>query len=334
MKHIIVTLFCLFLLCACGTKRQYFTPSYEDGVLNSSGSLGAKIIDYNIASAKLNNSKTIFKNDGILDFKLEKNYTLLHYQNGEFVVADNRGNLKILNSDKEELYTYQFYASVLSVALDGDDIALILANNTIVLANRSLGVKFSKTFTQAVAQDYRFAAPVFLGELIIYPTLDGKLVVFSRLSSQIIKDVIVSSQDFFNNIIHLSVLGDKMIAASGKKIIVVTPVKTFYLDLDIKEVLVDDNAIFILGKDGSVIKTDFELKKLDEKKFEFAIFNKASIYGNHLYIFEKMGFLIKCDTKLENIEIFKLEGAIDKKSFMDGNKFYYDNRILDLDKVL
>ncbi|EAH6026370.1 hypothetical protein EGQ49_07645, partial [Campylobacter upsaliensis] len=72
----------------------------------------------------------------------------------------------------------------------------------------------------------------------------------------------------------------------------------------------------------------------DEKKFEFAIFNKASIYGNHLYIFEKMGFLIKCDTKLENIEIFKLEGAIDKKSFMDKNKFYYDNRILDLDKVL
>ena len=164
--------------------------------------------------------------------------------------------------------------------------------------------------------------------------MDGKLVVFSRLSSQIVKDVIVSSQDFFNNIIHLSVLGDKMIAASGKKIIVVTPVKTFYLDLDIKEVLVDDNAIFILGKDGSVIKTDFELKKLDEKKFEFAIFNKASIYGNHLYIFEKMGFLIKCDTKLENIEIFKLEGAIDKKSFMDKNKFYYDNRILDLDKVL
>ncbi|EAL52256.1 probable lipoprotein Cj0396c [Campylobacter upsaliensis RM3195] len=53
-----------------------------------------------------------------------------------------------------------------------------------------------------------------------------------------------------------------------------------------------------------------------------------------MYIFEKMGFLIKCDTKLENIEIFKLEGAIDKKSFMDGNKFYYDNRILDLDKVL
>ena len=60
MKHIIVTLFCLFLLCACGTKRQYFTPSYEDGVLNSSGSLGAKIVDYNIASAKQSSKMTAF----------------------------------------------------------------------------------------------------------------------------------------------------------------------------------------------------------------------------------------------------------------------------------
>ncbi|QBL11539.1 hypothetical protein [Campylobacter helveticus] len=334
MKNVIVALFCLFLLCACGTKRQYFTPSYEDGVLNSSENLRAKIVDYNIASAKLSDDKAIFKNEGILDFKLEKDYMLLHYQDGEFVIADNDGNLKILNADKEELYTHKFDASVLSVALNGDDIALVLANNTIVLANRSLGVKFSKTFTQAIAQDNRFAAPIFLGELIVYPTLDGKLIIFSRVSSQIVKDVVVSAQDFFNNIIHLSVLDDKMIAASGKKIIVVTPTKTFYLDTDIKEVLVDKNAIFILGKDGSVVKTDFELRKLNEKKFEFAIFNKASIYENSLYIFEKMGFLIKCDVELEDVKIFKLEGAIDKKSFMDRNKFYYDSYILDLDKVL
>ncbi len=41
-------------------------------------------------------------------------------------------------------YNFQFGASVVGVASNGDDLALVLANNTIVLANRSLGINLVK----------------------------------------------------------------------------------------------------------------------------------------------------------------------------------------------
>lgn len=331
MKTIILSLSFILLFCACGTKRQYFTPDKIDGTLNQTHNLKAKIVDTNLFSAKLSNDMAIIKNEeNIENFKLEKNYALIAYQDGEFITADNDGNLKIFDSNHQELYSEKFDASVLSAALDGDDLALVLADNTIVLTNRSLGVKFSQTLTPAIAQDSRVAAPVFLDSVIVYPTLDGKLVVFSRQAGQVARDIIVSAEYFFNNIIYFKVMDDKMIAATAKKIIAFSPSKTLSLNAEIKDVVLDGNFIFILLKDGNVIKTDLDLKKISEKKFEFAIFTQASIYNNHLYIIEKTGYLIKCDLNLENVQVFKLPDIDEKMSFMGTSKFYYADKILDL----
>ncbi|MDN2915282.1 hypothetical protein PAK03_09535, partial [Campylobacter jejuni] len=76
----------------------------------------------------------------------------------------------------------------------------------------------------------------------------------------------------------LSVIVDKLIAATAKKIIVVRPARTLYLDADIKDVALSDDGIFILEKDGTIIKTYYNLRKIAEKKFEFAIFVKSNIY--------------------------------------------------------
>lgn len=190
---------------------------------------------------------------------------LLAYQDGEYFTADNNGNLKIFDNSYNEIYSFQFDASVVGVASNGDDLALVLANNTIVLANRSLGIKFSQTLTSAPAQDSRTANPIFLDNIIVYPTLDGKILILSRNNLQIIKDVVISAENFFNNVIHLSVIGDKLIAATAKKIIVVSPARTLYLDADIKDVALSDDGIFILEKDGTIIKTDYNLRKIAEK---------------------------------------------------------------------
>lgn len=329
MKKIYLTIFCLLLLVGCGTKRQYFKPTQVDGKLISNGTLKNKIIDWNLNAAKLDEG-VIYKGKGIIAFKLEKNYNLLNYHDGEFITADNDGNLKIFNNAQEEIYAYKFDSSVVSAALDGDDLALILANNTIVLANRSLGIRFSQNLTPAPAQDNRVATPIFSSQLILYPTLDGKLIVFSRNTQKILKEIVISVADFFNNVIYLNAFDDKIIAATSNKLIMVLPHKILHLNAQIKDLIVDKNYIFVLCKDGNIIKTDFELNKIVEKKFEFAIFNKAQIYERFLYIFEKNGYLIKSDLNFENITIFKLEEAVDKMSFMSNGKFYYDNKILDL----
>ncbi|HEG8214395.1 TPA: hypothetical protein SF022_001721, partial [Campylobacter jejuni] len=219
MKKIFLTLFCLIFLCACGTKRQYFEPEQTNGDLSHNGNLKSKIVDWNLVSAKLSNNTAILKNNISIDkFKLPKNYILIAYQDGEYFTADDNGNLKIFDNSYNEIYNFQFDASVVGVASNGDDLALVLANNTIVLANRSLGIKFSQTLTSAPAQDSRTANPIFLDNIIVYPTLDGKILILSRNNLQVIKDVVISAENFFNNVIHLSVIGDKLIAVTAKKI--------------------------------------------------------------------------------------------------------------------
>lgn len=95
MRQFFLISFCLIFLCACGTKRQYFEPSQTDGKLSSNDSLKSSIVDWNTISAKLKNNQVILKNDAIIeDFKLDKGYILLAYQEGEFIEADDNGNLK------------------------------------------------------------------------------------------------------------------------------------------------------------------------------------------------------------------------------------------------
>lgn len=323
-------LLCLLLFSACGTKRQYFEPEKIEGKLSYDEKLKSKIIDTNLDFARLRNNQVLDKNGVIDDFVLEKGFTLLKYEADEFVIADKDGNLKIVNVLGEELYAHKFDAAVLSVALSGDDIALVLADNTIILANRSLGVKMSQTLTSAPAQDSRVASPYFLDTIIVYPSLDGKLVIVDKSAQKVIKDVVVSSEDFFNNVIYLDIVNDMMIAATAKKVVVVSPTQTFSLDEDIRNAVVADNFIFIFAKNGNIIKTNLKLNKLVEKKFKFAIYNESSVFNKHLYVFEKTGYLIKSDLNLENIQVFRLKSAVDEKSFMKEGKFYYSNKILNL----
>lgn len=331
MKYLVAIFLC-FLLFGCGTKRQYFNPKHIEAELKSNGNLNSGIDDWTLYAANLQNNKVITKDSGLNEkFKLPKSYILLAYSDNEFFTADLNGNLKIFNNDNEETFNYKFDAAVVSVSANGDDLALVLADNTIVLANRSLGIKYSQTLTPAPAQDSRAAAPIFLDNTIIYPSLDGKILILSKDNYENLKDIIISAEPFFNNVIYLHLLmNDRIIAGVTKKVMVITPKEQFSLNADVKDIVSNENNIFILTKDGEIIKTDLNLKVLNKTKFDFAIFTKATIYNQNLYVFEKTGYLIKLDLNLNQSQVFKLSSAIDKLTFMGDGKFYYSNKILNL----
>ena len=330
-KQLLSAFLAAFVLCACGTKREYYEPPKNlDGKLSYDEKLQSSIIDTNLDYAFLKNAEVLDKNGVIKHFKLEKGFTLLKFEGGEFVIADKKGNFKILDENSEEIYAYNFDAAVLSVALSGDDMALLLADNTIILANRSLGVKFSQTLTQAPAQDKRVASPYFMESIIIYPTLDGKLVILDKASQKIIRDVVVSSEDFFNNVIFLNVVNEVMIAATSKRVVAVSAEQTYTLDEDIRNVTNFRDFIFIFGKNGNIIKTNLKLERLVEKKFKYAIYNESSVFNEHLYVFEKTGYLFKSDLNLGHSKVYRLKGAVDEKAFMKEGRFYYDNKVLKL----
>lgn len=330
MKQILLVLLCLFLFNACGTKRQYFEPEVIEKKLSYDEKLSSSIQDNNSNFASLANNQVISADGVIENFKLEKGYTLLRHEADEFFMADDNGNLKIVDQEGQEFFSHKFDAAVLAIGTRGDDLALVLADNTIVFYNRSLGLRFHQTLAQAPAQDSRVATPYILESIVVYPTLDGKLVILDKINLKIIRNILVGSEDFFNNIIFLKIIDDKMFASSAKRVLIVSPQETYTLNEEIKNISLDDENVFIFTKDGTIIKTDFRLKELARKKFNFAIFNESEIYNKHLFIFEKTGYLIESDLNLQNIKIYSLKDAVDEKTFMKEGKFYYSNKILNL----
>ncbi|TDJ87219.1 hypothetical protein E2O24_03290 [Campylobacter volucris] len=330
MKHFYLFIIALIFLSACGTKREYYQPAQIDKLTSTPKGIKGKIVDFNNNVAQLNNNAFIDNFGNIIKFKLDKNYDIINTYQDEILAADDNGNFKIFNINGEELFSYKFNESVVAANVDGDDIALVLASNTLVYANKNLGIKMIQNLGSAYAQDSRFANPQFLNTIIIYPMLNGKLAIVSKNSLKIIREIIVSSEEFFNNVIYLEIKDDKMIAATEKKVIVVSPNRTLYFNEDIKEINVGDNEIFILSKDGKIIKTDFNLRKINEIKFQFALFSKSTFFNDFLYVFEKTGYLIKIDSNLQTYTVYKFSEAVDKKSFMKQDKFFYNDKVLQL----
>ncbi|HEC1797841.1 TPA: hypothetical protein R1763_001283 [Campylobacter lari] len=330
MKHFYLFIITLIFFSACSTKREYYQPTQLEQLPYNSKNINGKIVNFNNNIAQLNNNTFIDNKGNITALKINKNYNILNIRQEEILIADNDGNFKILNLQGEELFSHKFNESVVSANVDGDDIALILASNTLVYANKNLGIRMLQNLGTAYAQDSRYANPYFLNTIIIYPMLNGKLAILNKSTLKVSKEILVSSEEFFNNIIYLHVKNDTMVAATAQKIIVVTPNRTLYLNENIKEVNINDKEIFILTKDGRVIKNDYNLRKIDEIKFQFALFSKSTLYNDSLYIFEKTGYLIKLNTNLKDFTVYKLNEAIDKKSFMANGKFFYHNKVLQL----
>ena len=331
IKALSLPILAAFILSACGTKREYYEPpKVLDGKLSYTSELQSSIISANADYAVLKNGEVLDKGGVIRHFKLEKGFKLLKFEGGEFVLADNNGNLRILDENAEKIFEHKFDAAVLAATMEGDDIALILADNTIVLTNRSLGVRFSQTLTAAPARDMRVASPYFLNSIIIYPSLDGKIVIVDRASLKVARDVVVSSEDFFNNVIYLSVVDELLIAATPRRVVVVSSEQTYKFDEELRTIVVAGGSIFIFGKNGNIIKTNLALNKQKEKKFKYAIYNEASVFNEALFVFEKTGYLFKMDLNLENEKIYRLKKAVGEKAFMKEGKFYYDDKVLNL----
>jgi hypothetical protein len=192
-------------------------------------------------------------------------------------------------------------------------------------------VFFQKKSDTVTAVDSRIAAPYFLGTLVIFPTLDGRLAIVDKNSGAVVNNVVVSGEREFNNIIFLDVAGERMFAATAKRVIVINSNGSInYLDKEIKDAVVADESVFIFTKDGKVFLCDLELKILSEKKFPFAIFAGVSA-DKKLYILEKMGYLIKSDLELKEFEIFKFPSKIDDFLFITKEKIFYKDSFYTLE---
>ena len=328
---LILTILVSVFFAGCSTKRQYFEPFDENitGEVSFEGNLPSKIVASNYNGATLANGNVIAKTGVNSNFKLAKNEKFLGEFEGKFVSTNEKGALKVSDESGNLLLDTYIDTQALSAAINGDDLAVVGSNNTIYLIKiSSNSVVMNQELRQAYAVDSRVASPVFVEQLVIYPSLDGLLVIADRYNGRIIRDMVVSDQPFFNNAIDLKVLGDNMYATTQAKILLVSTMGTKSYNGEIRSVLFGNDRIYAFLKDGVVDMLDLNLNKIKSKKFTFALFAGAGIAGNSLNIVEKTGYLIKTDLNLENEQIFELNDEIDEKTFVNSNAFYHDDKFL------
>lgn len=330
MRKILILLITALLFASCTTKRSYFEPEVVAGDIEFDGKIPDDIINISAFGATLENGKVLDIDGLIQDLKLEKSEKFLGKFDDMVAISKTNGDLEIKQS-QTTIFSHNFKAEIISLNIENGDLAALSSDNKIYLINLESGnILLKHDCGISFAQDSRAAAPVFLGSIAIFPTLDGKVFMADRKSGNLIRSITISDEPFFNNVIFLSVHQDKLFAATNTKILMFSPSQTKHFDEDIKQVILYANRIYALLKDGQILIFDNDLNQISQTNFEYAIFSNIIPKGEKLYIFEKTGYLIKTDLDLKNPEIYEMDGEIDEKSFAGKKAFYQGNLFMNI----
>jgi len=315
--------FLLFVLTGCSHKN-YFEPEKVAGEVRYDGALPAQIVDRTVVSATLENGEFITKKEGLVKKKLPKGFRVVNENDDNYIAADRSGNIKILSKEGKIVYEKSFKDIVASASLKDNLLAIVFANNRLYLYDTDSEEEyFNEKLDNVYALDARVANPAFLNDLVIYPTLDGRLIITDIAHKKIIRDLVISNEKYFNNVIFLKVIGNRLIAATNTKVMSIDPKGiNIYGEAEIKDIIFLEDRVYIFTKDGRIVLTTPNLKILKEKKYPFAIFSGV-IYGEFIYAIEKGGYVIAVDKDLITENYFKLPDPIESILFTAGDKLYY-----------
>lgn len=300
----------LFLAFFSGcSEKKYFTPqeSQITGEMLIHEVLESPIARVNNGGAVLENGTIIAKNGEFYPLNLAENLTLLSAKNGVLLVSDYQNSALVrLNSDGKELQRFSFDFPPISAALQGDLLAVVLADNTSLLWDTRTNEKlFSHKGATTMSINANAAECVFWGSSVVFPLLDGKLLIVSTESLKATRTISLGGGGFLNNIIYLALEGETLIAATNNRVLSLVGGRDFSYDVSVRDILQRGGRIYVLSLEGEVIELDFLLNELRKKKFPFASLN-ALVVGESVYALETQGYVLRVDLHTFNEEIYAL----------------------------
>jgi hypothetical protein len=259
-----------------------------------------------------------------------------HYlgESGSYILAANgAGKLSLISKkSKKVASTVNFDAPVVSAGIKGNKVVYLLQDNTFGIYSLSSKQKLVESKSEdAFAVDARIASPVFVDNLAVIPTLDGKLLILDMNSPDDARVIYVSSKTKLNNIIFLSRMGNTLVAATPSRVMIIGSNEGEFTE-GISEVAIADNAIYVFTKAGEIVKFSSSLKELARKKFKFAHFSAATAFGGRVYALDQQGSLIVLDKSLKKYRVYKV-GKVKDFAFVSGHRIYKDNQVISLDKL-
>jgi hypothetical protein len=320
MKHLLILISAIVLFTAC-SKKQYFEPEDTSSFNQDSKSISSSIKSFNRDGATLDNGQFI-SSKGVSDIKLSEGFEFLNLNEGKVISTNIKD--KIFVGSKEIVTN----TAVVAASMKDDILALVNSDNSIMAYDLRDGkILFKEYLSKSLANDTRIAAPFFMSNLILFPTLDGKILVVSAQNYKVVRNIIVDADNKFNNIIYLNVVNNTLIAASSKKVISVGDGVLNVKEYDLRDIISHGNDIYLATIDGQIIKTDIMLNALALKKYKYAKFY-ALAFGSSIYALESQGYLINIseDFKTDKIYDYSFDEE-DKVIVFDDTIYIHDEYI-------
>ena len=323
MKIFFLSALFIFIFTGCANKK-YFEPEQTDGSLDAKEIITPSFISsINAKGATLDNFM-VLDEVGITQNKLPNGFYFLNNIDGHIIAASKSKELLFVDTN----ITLEFKENVVSASFKDDILALVFANNSIGLYDiKNKIFKLKKYFNHSFLNDTRIAMPIFLNKIILFPTLDGQVIVVDKGSNKVVKTLSIDAKNEVKNIILLEVIDNIMIAASPSKIIVLNQGNIKTKEFFIQSYFLDDKFIYIASLDGTIYKFDLTLNMIAKKKFKFAKFQALAL-GEYLYAIESQGFIVRLSKDFKQSNVYKFPFEEDEKMFVSKNKLYLENKLL------
>jgi len=310
-----------FLFQAC-SQKQYFEPEQTQSHYMDIYDLGSKIVDINSDGATLKDNTFVSK-DGPSSKTLQEGFRFLN-ANENIILSTNDEGVILIN-DNGKIEKIKFDKNIISASIEKDLIAFGSIDNSISLYDRKTKKTLFKEYQkQSLLNDIKITNPIFLNSLILFPTLDGKVIIVDKAKKTLYKTINIDPSSEINNIIYLKAIGNTLVAATPKKVFSFVDGKVNTIEHNVKAVAVGDGNVFVATLEGEIIKYNEKLNRLKSKKFRFAKFYTMA-YSKYLYALESQGYLIKLDNSLTNVEILDFSFDEEEKVITIDNKIYFDD---------
>ena len=326
MKYLLISLSAIFLFTACSGKKYFEPEDVSSNIELNKESMSSSIESMNKIGATLEN-KQIITDKGISSSELPENFEFLNVSAEGKIIATNYVN-KILIGNEERVVK----DVVVAASLKDDKLALVYSNNTIELIDiKSNKTLYKEYLTISLANDTRITNPYFMGGLILFPTLNGKVVIVSASTNESIKNISVDPDSEFNNIISLNVIENTqtLIVASPNKVVSISPKEIISKNSEVRDIIVKNNDIYLATIDGQIIKLTPSLVEVAKKKYKYAKIH-ALAFSDSLYAVESQGFLINLNQDFTDDKIYKFSFDNKERMIAIGNKVYYDSKYITL----
>ncbi|MCV6608222.1 MAG: hypothetical protein OIF32_08425 [Campylobacterales bacterium] len=276
------------------------------------------------------NGEVVVANSGVIPSALPQGYQLIGAEENYLISTKPEGEVLLSDKNGQELFNFKLDVRAQSGSYNGKNLlALLLGNNEILVIDiKKSKIVFKEKSKKAFTTTSDIASPLFADGLILFPTLDGKIVVVDEKELKFVRDFIIGQQQFFSNILFLKVYKDRIIAATNETIYSIGDENIESVKKEVRFLYTDKENLFLLTIDGNVVLLDENLQEYEKKKFDFARFVGVSDTKENLYITEHSGYVIKLDKKLQQSKIYWIPDDIDDYIFMDQNKIYYSKKII------